>query len=1016
MRFHQLQICAFGPFAGTEKVDFDALSSDGLFLLRGPTGAGKTSVLDALTFALYGDVPGERAADRLKSQHAPADRVPYVELEFSTGEERYWVRRQPTYYRPAKRAGANPQREGTALVLRRFDQGQWKPVPVARIAEGDLELQQAIGLKLDEFTKVILLPQGAFAKLLHASNEDRRGILEQLFDIATYERLETHLWEQMRGAESALKDIDSRLQAHASSVRSSAESLLGQAPGPLQEIAPEELTAAVTQQAQARQQVLKEAEQTARTAMEQAAEHAETTRQARAQLTRWAEHVRRRDQLEEQRGAADSARRRIAEHTTAAGLRDWLLAADQAEETHRKAREQAGRAVAAAEEAAGSQQSIAADPLIGDDGPDAEALAAALTQILQIQARLSDQDAVQTEARHTTLRREIDAAERAAAEAEQRRDKLAEQLRIDQVKLDEQRRQLTDPDDLQTQRDRLHHDLELAHRRTELVAERDTLQERCQRLQEHMRQREQARSAVDNTYRQTAEAYLRWQAFELAETLEAGQPCLVCGSLEHPNPLTSTEETVTRDAVDAAAEELQAARASLEQVRAEHAAAAEALEQVSQKLGERRETTAQEAHSLRSRAEEQLAAADTAQAEQRSLRRSIETLTETAAETRQQLSSAAQSAQQKSSEADRLRAESEALGSRIEALRAGYDTIGARRAALGELETVLRTARTAAERAEAAAVQARRSREAADEQLKKSTFSAAHEVEAALLSDQERTELQQRVTEFDDAAQQLKFDSQQEEVRAGARRAEAGEQTPDEEALADAQRTSLEAQKHHQEQHRQLTAYTARYEALAEAAAALEQTLARRDEQTRELTRRADLAKTVNGQGENQKRMRLTTFVLAARLERIAEAATQYLAAMTGGRYQLLLDADRAGRGLRGLDLQVHDEYAEQQRPAESLSGGETFMTSLAMALGLAEVVQAEAGGIGMESLFIDEGFGSLDDSTLEAVMSALHTLQGEGRRIGVVSHVSEMHQQIPVQLRVEKARSGSTLRMEIPG
>ena len=120
---------------------------------------------------------------------------------------------QPTYYRPAKRAGASPQREGTVLSIKRFDQAAWKPVPTARVAEGDAELQQIIGLKMHEFTKVILLPQGAFAKLLHASNEERRAILEQLFDTGTYERLEGLLWEQMRQAESELKDVDSQIQA-----------------------------------------------------------------------------------------------------------------------------------------------------------------------------------------------------------------------------------------------------------------------------------------------------------------------------------------------------------------------------------------------------------------------------------------------------------------------------------------------------------------------------------------------------------------------------------------------------------------------------------------------------------------------------------------------------------------------------------------------------------------------------------------------------------------------------------
>lgn len=1051
MRFHELTVSAFGPFAGTETVDFDALSADGLFLLRGSTGAGKTSVLDAITFALYGDVPGERAADRLKSQHAPAERVPYVELDFSCGEQRYWVRRQPTYYRPAKRAGANPQREGTALVIKRFDQGEWKPVPAARVQEGDLELQQIIGLKMHEFTKVILLPQGAFAKLLHASNEERRSILEQLFDIGTYERLEAHLWDQMRQAEAELKDIDSRLQAHASGVRSAAESLLGaqpkgvlgepsrEQPGdgpreqsgepgpehpaeqpldravPLEEVEVEDLTGVVTQRAEAQQQILTEAEQSARTAAEQAAEQAESLSQARAQLNRWAEHLRRRENLETQRGAAEKARGRVAEHAAAAGLRDWLTAAEQAEEAHRKARQHAGQTATAADRALEAQEDVPAAALTTEDGADSEALAAALTQLVQLQARLTDPEAAEAEARHTGLAAAIRAAEDSADQAQQQREALASQLQAEQQRLQEQRHQLTDPEELQAQRDRAHRSLETARRRTELVAQRDSIHVRQLSWQDKGAERKQSLEAAQTTYRQTAEAYLRWQAHELAETLEPGQPCLVCGSLEHPNPLTSTEETVTRQAVDAAAESLQDARAEVEQARAEHSAAAEAAQQVRQNLAEHRDVTAQEAEALRAAAEDQLAAAESAQAQQRRLVQSIEKLSSTAAETSQQHSTAEHRAEQQRSEAARLTAEAKTLEERITGLRAGYESIDARRGALDELQAVLEAAQRAAQQAETAASQARRSRAAAQEQLEKSVFSSADELEAALCTETELAALKQRVAQFDDDAQQLKFDAELQEVRAGARRAEAGEPTPDEETVTAAQAAAAQAQKDHEHQQRALTAFTARFQSLSETTAALEQALAHRAEQTQELTRRAELARTLNGQGENALRMRLTTFVLAARLERIAEAATHHLAAMTGGRYHLLLDAERAGRGLRGLDLNVHDEYSEQQRPAESLSGGETFMTSLAMALGLAEVVQAEAGGIGMESLFIDEGFGSLDDHTLEAVMSALHTLQGEGRRIGVVSHVSEMHQQIPVQLRVEKTRSGSTLHMELP-
>lgn len=177
-----------------------------------------------------------------------------------------------------------------------------------------------------------------------------------------------------------------------------------------------------------------------------------------------------------------------------------------------------------------------------------------------------------------------------------------------------------------------------------------------------------------------------------------------------------------------------------------------------------------------------------------------------------------------------------------------------------------------------------------------------------------------------------------------------------------------------------LVRFDAQREALEEHADKLEQAQHHRDTVLVEQRRRADLAATINGAGaENGLKMTLTTYVLAARLERVAEAATRHLATMSEERYRLMHSDDAAGRGLQGLDLKVNDEHSDVERSTSSLSGGETFMASLAMALGLAEVVQAESGGIGMESLFIDEGFGSLDEDSLEHVMSALHRLQGEG-------------------------------------
>ena len=692
-----------------------------------------------------------------------------------------------------------------------------------------------------------------------------------------------------------------------------------------------------------------------------------------------------------------------------------MSTADQAEQAHAQAQRHAQQAVDEAQQALDNQRDIAAASLTTESVTDTAALESAVTELVQLQARLSDEDAAEAEERHTQLVAETRAGEHSEAEAESRRRQLGEKLATQKQQLQDLRRKLLDPEEQQNRRDALHANTETAKGRTDLIDQRDRLQARLRQLKDHTEHRRRSFEAAREAPREAAEANLRSQAHQLAEGLEAGQPSP--GVRIHRAPGSAGRRRRDRDRQPAGccSADAHTAQADLEKGRADHRSAEEALETVRQSLGDHRETTAEEARSLHQSAADQLAQADSSGAAQRTLREDIERIRSSEAETRQEHTAAAHHAQQGAADAARLSAEAKKLQSRIEQLRAEHASLTERHSALSELKTVLSGAQRAARKAEESAAQARRSAQAAQQQLEKSDFASADEVAAAVCAEEELAPLRQRVAEFEEAEAQLRFDAELEEVRAGARRSENEEQPPGQDAVAQAQAAADEAKQNHQESHRQLTAYSARFESLREAADALDQALARRAERTQELMRRAELARTINGQGENTLRMRLTTFVLAARLERIAEAATHHLSAMTSGRYQLLLDAERAGRGLRGLDLQVHDEYAGQLRPAESLSGGETFMTSLAMALGLAEVVQSEAGGIGMESLFIDEGFGSLDDHTLEAVMSALHTLQGEGRRIGVVSHVSEMHQQIPVQLRVEKTRTGSTLHTELP-
>lgn len=1002
MKFHRLEVCAFGPFAGTETVDFDALSADGLFLLRGQTGAGKTSILDAITFALYGDVPGQRRNDGLKSQHAPAERKPYVELEFSRGEDRFHIRREPKYFRPAKRTGAADQAEGPALFIKRLVSGEWQSVPVHKIDEGNKELAEILGLDMGEFTKVIMLPQGAFAQLMHASNEDRRKILEQLFDISTYDQLEQYLQHRRRESEAQLSELDSRISVHAAALRTGAEALLGEAAPDSAELPPEDLAAPVLEQVTHRAAELQTSESVAQEAAEKAAREAETLTLRHQQLTAWEDYRRRYTLHHDSAPQTAEARNQLAEHTAACTVRDWLVQADAAAQRAEKQQETAVLAESEAKSALQHQNDLVASTV-----------QSAAEELTELRARLTDDDAATAEQRHTDLLTAVKTAEHSSAEARHESAALTHALQQTQEKLEADRADLVDPEQLEAARDAARSAVETAQRQFESVQGRDRAIAESERLAAQMAREQESVEQEEAAYRRASQGHLQSLAHELAQQLEPGEPCLVCGSAEHPHPLQEDVDTVTRDQVEAAADVLQRARSAVQQTQAAETTVQEELDSVQQALGEHAALTEGDAVLQKERAQQQVAEADALRVEQRRLRARIDDLAVQQGQQREELLGAQHRDERESAEAARLAKEAEALQVRIAQLRGEHATVPERLAALERLQAVLKDALTSQQSAEASAQESQRSQALAEEQLAKSQFESADQVSAAVLTDEDLTQFTELVETFDQTDQKLRFEAESADVLAGETLAEQGHSLPQSSAVQEAVQAAEQAQQAAASAHRALTEFHAEARGVQRTAEDLRDALTAREGQAAETMRRAELAKAVTGQGgDNEKRMRLTTFVLAARLERVAEAATRHLSAMTDGRYQLLLDAERGGRGLRGLDLKVHDEYAEQQRPAESLSGGETFMAALSLALGLAEMVQSEAGGIGLDSLFIDEGFGSLDERTLESVMTALHTLQGEGRRIGVVSHVTEMHQQIPVQLKVVKTLRGSTVEM----
>ncbi|MDH6125556.1 SMC family ATPase [Kitasatospora sp. GP82] len=1029
MRLHQLTVTAFGPFAGTEQVDFDHLASGGLFLLRGATGAGKSSVLDAVCFALYGEVPGARKGNPLRSDHAEPLVLTEVRLELTLGGRRLEITRSPEQRRP-KRRGTGTTVEKPQTLLREWsaDLGDgtpgWRALSRSHQEAGE-EIRRLIGMSREQFCQVVLLPQGDFARFLRADANDRAALLRQLFDTGRFDLVERWLGEQRRKHEAAVQDGRLRLRDLASRAQEAA----GPDAEPPTDWVPGEdaagsasaaggLAAGVLGWAAILRNDAAEQLAVARSALAEA-EAAQTTAQRRQQR---ADELA--DRQRRHRAAAVEARRlhesaeqltlderRLAAAQAALGvesvlrLRDSAAAAQQAALQAERDRRAALARLAIpwpAEHSTpwhGTDRSAAA----GDSGyRPGEAELAEAERLLQ--AQLGRLEAARAdERRQAELSREQAqlVAERARAEelAEEAQDWLLDfdgRLKSLQEEQEAARAAGARVEQLDSRCAELGARLTAAVRRDELhariagaEAELSGLRGRAQDAREH---------SLD-----LRERRLAGMAAELAGQLRQDEPCRVCGSQAHPAPaqpgdasVGAADEASARAVQSRAEQTLSAAESALTMLRVEEAAASGAAG--AQGVAALEAALAESEQHRRSalRATEGL----------ERLEQRIARLTDEQSRRQAQLRQAGASSAALAAREQAVAGEQRELEQRVSAARADAPSVAARAAALtsladavvAALAAVRGSTEAAARLAEAEAELVRTSLEAG--------FAAPEAARAALLPAAERLALQARLEQqrtARDAVERVLTDPELVAAAAlpavdpGAVSAELRSATVRLRATSAVESTAVER-----------CAALAR---IGRELAALATGLTPALERYGRISRLAGLASGTSS--ENVLRMRLESYVLAARLEQVAQRASDRLVRMSGGRYTLVHSDDRvAGNRRSGLALRVVDAWTGIDRDTATLSGGESFFASLALALGLADVVTDEAGGMPLDTLFIDEGFGSLDEQALEEVMDVLDGLRERDRAVGIVSHVADLRSRIPTQLLVRKGRHGSTLRL----
>ncbi|MGO2633723.1 MAG: AAA family ATPase [Galactobacter sp.] len=1055
MRLHRLELSAFGPYAGTEVVDFDQIAAEGgFFLLRGDTGAGKTSVLDAICFALYGDLPGARSGgkDHLRSDHAANGMEPRVELEFSIRGRRFRVERTPVWYRPKKR-GSGTMRANATATLQEDRGGTWvargsKPQDV-----GDA-LKPLLGMDKEQFTRVAMLPQGDFAKFLHSTSEERGELLRRLFDTSVFDSAVEIATARHKELRDAAGQRLTRRDATVAELESGLEARWGRAaldlavtpdrsaiddPLPLAAGTPDWF-GAVGREASSRVQRAEQDRTRADTQVKQARGAAEQARQAIQDQSALEEYQRRSTALTERANDEAHQRALLDSHERAGKVVPFLDAESRAatqvlDAAHTVAQAQSSltplQAPSGSEEEAWSSWQLAVDGLdttllhVDEAVEQADTLSrvGALASTGQEFTDLAQAEE-QRAASALAVEAEAQAARKSAQTALTRKDQAAQRLQqardahatAEQILTQRGEEQIPAPD-----RDEERARAEHAEAVTVLQAAR-TAADLAAAVTKAKQQRDAARSKEREAYRAQIDLFTarsQAMAVALAQDLHDGEPCVVCGSTDHPAPASAGGEgsgehsapdlntpDLSKAALDAAAALVERTRTAEERAQTALTAAEQRYEDAVISAKGLGIAAAEEAVAAADTVRRAIAAAWTAHraaaerlataqrelaAAQNTVKVSAEAL-ESAAEAAQHAETVAQDAESRAKQALAGYTDAQA---QLDAARGARITLARVTQALVNLCGAVGRHHEARTRSEHALNQNAHQRDTVRNHLLEEAQAQALRAGLAAI-EAERAKLQEL--------------GGSEPIRRARAAREAGAHVPDQATLASLVEAADAAQ-----------GELGQAEQAVGTAATVAQDVTRAHERVQEadrelgpLLQQAATAKSVAelmaGNGENLKSMPLPTYVLAARLETVAEAATQRLAAMGEGRYRLLHRDAKQGNRHSGLGLEVEDLWTGAKRAPETLSGGETFMVSLALALGLADVVQEESGGVDVETLFVDEGFGTLDQQTLDEVLDGLDRLREGGRLVGIVSHVPELAERIPTQIRVSKTREGSTL------
>lgn len=1013
-----LSMSAFGPFATTQTIDFTALGNNPLFLINGPTGAGKTTLLDGICFALYGKTTGnEREGSQMRCDMADDGVLTEVVFSFQLGAARYRIRRVPEQERSKKSGEGSTLQKSEAQLYRIDADGSEQLLVATKVSEATNAIETLTGLDVEQFRQVMVLPQGKFRELLMADSKAREQIFSQLFQTHIYRRIEDKLKDQASQIRALVKEQRARRDGILQNCALQNDEELN---AQLAALTPE-----LTLAQQAKEQAVWQQQQA-----HKAYDAAQHLQDEFAQLEALKQAL---SILESQQGdmAAKTEELHLAKQAERLGP---MVAHLRAREQEAKdAEDKLSHAVTRFTQ---TQQTYDEAQLKAKDIPELESRLQAQEgikiQLTELGPRLSELERL-------TQRVQQEQAQLLTVKAQCERDKAA-LTALSQQRKDAELSLVT----LQAKGDMRLPLQQTYLQQQQLLAAYEQWQQVVAKVEATKTQLAQAAGVGQQLklqYQEAQQAYqsllLVWhqgQAAILALQLRQGAPCPVCGSLSHPQPAQSVQTLPSDEALQLAQEAQNRAQEQLSSARAEYRGLQTHVTTLQQQaddcavaLGDAAKLSLVDHQQALSQAAVALQQAEQAYQQQLQLQGEIAKLQLQAEEWQLQL----ESLQLQSSG---LQSSVDLLGGQLAQLQQGIPQELGSLAALGTAQTqndlqlaqfkqqiaqlrshsqlaaeAFATAKAALEAATASKHAAAEQQTLAQHQLEEQLAGAGFADQASLLKamrdEAHRQQLASAIEHYEQ--QRALTQAQSEQLSAKLK----DKTVPDMLMLADAlQLTQLaldSAEEAWQTRHTRMALLTQTHSQLQLADAKAHSL----EEQYAVIGTLADVAS-----GNTGNKISLQRFVLSVLLDDVLLEASRRLHLMSKGRYRLLRKEDRAkGNKASGLELEVEDAYTAKVRPVATLSGGESFMAALSMALGLSDVVQAYAGGIKLDTLFIDEGFGSLDQESLEMAIRTLMDLQSSGRMIGVISHVSEMKEQITTRIDIAKASHGSQIALVLP-